>query len=143
MMAPTAVFDPDGPVLALGSAGGSRLRSALVQTMASILDEGLEPQAAVDRPRLHPAGPVVHMEPGFEEEALTALEEAGFKVRRWEARHHYFGGVSLCARRGGCRRSATEWSGSLAAGLSGIQPRYPHSGQPGLARIVRSVSGFS
>ncbi len=100
MMAPTAVFDSDGPVLALGSAGGSRLRSALVQTMASILDEGLEPQAAVDRPRLHPAGPVVHMEPGFEEEALTALEEAGFKVRRWEARHHYFGGVSLCSRRG-------------------------------------------
>ncbi len=100
MMAPTAVFDSDGPVLALGSAGGSRLRSALVQTMASILDEGLEPQAAVDRPRLHPAGPVVHMEPGFEEEALAALGEAGFAVRCWETRHHYFGGVSLCSRRG-------------------------------------------
>ena len=69
-MAPTAAFDADGPVLAAGSAGGSRLRSAIVQTIAGILDEGLEPQAAVDRPRLHPAGRVVHVEPGFEEEAL-------------------------------------------------------------------------
>ena len=100
MMAPTAAFDADGPVLAIGSAGGSRLRSAIVQTTAGILDEGLDPQEAVDRPRLHPAGPVVHVEPGFPEEALTALGEAGFEVRRWDARHHYFGGVSLCARLG-------------------------------------------
>jgi gamma-glutamyltranspeptidase/glutathione hydrolase len=100
MMAPTAAFDADGPVVALGSAGGSRLRSAIVQTLAGILDEGLAPQEAVDRPRLHPVGSVVHVEPGFPEEALSALADAGFEVRRWEARHHYFGGVSLCARRG-------------------------------------------
>jgi gamma-glutamyltranspeptidase/glutathione hydrolase len=100
MMAPTALFDANGPVLAAGSAGGSRLRSALVQTITGILDEGLEPQAAVDRPRLHPAGQVVHVEPGFPEDALDALGDAGFEVRRWDARHHYFGGVSLCARRG-------------------------------------------
>ncbi len=100
MMAPTALFDSDGPVVAAGSAGGSRLRSALVQTLAGILDEGLDPQEAVDRPRLHSAGGVVQVEPGFEEDALTALADAGFDVRRWAARHHYFGGVSLCARRG-------------------------------------------
>ena len=100
MMAPTAAFDRDGIVLAGGSAGGTRIRSALVQSIAGILDEGLAPQAAVDRPRLHPVGELVHAEPGLEPEALDALADAGYEVRAWEARHHYFGGVSLLGRAG-------------------------------------------
>ena len=56
---------------------------------------------AVDRPRLHSAGEIVRIEPGFADEALTALEEAGYDVRRFSALHHYFGGVSLLARSGG------------------------------------------
>jgi gamma-glutamyltranspeptidase/glutathione hydrolase len=100
MMAPTAAFDRDGIVLAGGSAGGTRIRSALVQSIAGILDEGLAPQDAVDRPRLHPVGELVHAEPGLEPEAAKALTEAGYDVRAWEARHHYFGGVSLLARAG-------------------------------------------
>ena len=56
MMAPTLVLDGDGLALAIGAAGGTRLRTALVTVAAGILDEGLEPQAAVDRPRVHPAG---------------------------------------------------------------------------------------
>jgi gamma-glutamyltranspeptidase / glutathione hydrolase len=100
MMAPTLAFDGDGPLLAIGSAGGTRLRGALVGVAAGILDEGLEPQAAVDRPRFHPAGAVVNTEPGVDEEALARLEADGRVVRRWPARHHYFGGVSLVGRDG-------------------------------------------
>ena len=101
MMSPTLVLDDDGLAVAAGSAGGTRLRPALVQVLSGILDEGLAPQEAVDRPRLHSAGEIVRIEPGFEEEALTALEEAGYDVRRFSALHHYFGGVSLLARSGG------------------------------------------
>lgn len=100
MMAPTIAFDAEGPVLAIGSAGGTRLRTALVLVLSAILDEGLEPQAAVDRARVHPVGPVVHAEPGIPEDALRLLEAQGRDVRRWAARHHYFGGVSLVSRRG-------------------------------------------
>jgi gamma-glutamyltranspeptidase/glutathione hydrolase len=100
MMSPTLVLDDDGLAVAAGSAGGTRLRPALVQVLSGILDEGLAPQEAVDRPRLHSAGEIVRIEPGFEEEALTALEEAGYDVRRFSALHHYFGGVSLLARSG-------------------------------------------
>jgi gamma-glutamyltranspeptidase/glutathione hydrolase len=99
MMAPTVILADDGPVLAAGAAGGTRLRPALVQALAGILDERLEIQDAVDRPRLHSTGELVHAEPGFEEEALAALE-AEYEVRRWSAIHHYFGGVSLIARNG-------------------------------------------
>jgi gamma-glutamyltranspeptidase/glutathione hydrolase len=101
MMAPTVVLDGDGLVLATGAAGGTRLRTALVGVLAAILDEGLEPQEAVDRPRAHPTADVVHAEPGVDETALGALEAAGRAVRRWPERHHYFGGVSALARTGG------------------------------------------
>ena len=100
MMAPSLALDGHGPTLAIGSAGGTRLRTALVTVAAGILDEGLEPQAAVERPRVHPAGGVVNAEPGADEGALAALEGSGWLVRRWPERHHYFGGVSAIGRSG-------------------------------------------
>jgi gamma-glutamyltranspeptidase/glutathione hydrolase len=101
MMAPSLAHSEDGIVLAIGSAGGTRLRTALVGVAAGILDEGLDPTAAVARPRFHRAGEVVNAEPGVDEDALFELERAGLHVRRWAAQHHYFGGVSLLSPAGG------------------------------------------
>jgi gamma-glutamyltranspeptidase/glutathione hydrolase len=100
MMSPTIGVDERGLTLAVGAAGGTRLRSALVQVLAGVLDEGLGPGDAVDRPRLHPVGDLVHLEPGFPDRVPELLERAGFTVRIWPARHHYFGGVSLVTRSG-------------------------------------------
>ncbi|HEX3455140.1 MAG TPA: gamma-glutamyltransferase [Gaiellaceae bacterium] len=100
MMAPSVALDGDGLALAIGSAGGTRLRTALCTVAAGVLDEGLEPQAAVDRPRFHPAGGTINAEPGVDEAALERLEAAGRPVRRWPDLHHYFGGTSLVSRRG-------------------------------------------
>ncbi len=100
MMAPTLVFDGAQLELAIGAAGGTRLRSALVTVAAAILDEGLEPQAAVDRPRVHVADGVANAEPGVDEDGLALLEARGLAVRRWPERHHYFGGVSASAAAG-------------------------------------------
>jgi gamma-glutamyltranspeptidase / glutathione hydrolase len=100
MMAPSLAFDAEGLTFAAGAAGGTRLRSALVQVTAGVLDEGLDPQKAVSQPRLHPAAGLVHLEPGFPEEVLAALADAGLEVRAWPARHHYFGGVSVVTRNG-------------------------------------------
>jgi gamma-glutamyltranspeptidase/glutathione hydrolase len=77
--------------------------------LSSILDEGWEAQDAVDRPRLHSTGDLVHLEPGFSEEALAALE-SDYELRQWDGLHHYFGGVSLIGENGGAadpRRSGT------------------------------------
>jgi gamma-glutamyltranspeptidase/glutathione hydrolase len=95
MMAPSLYLDRSGPLVGAGAAGGTRLRTALLGVLAGILDEGVEPQESVDRPRFHPAGDTVNAEPGVDERALAALEPRGLAVRRWAARHHYFGGVSL------------------------------------------------
>jgi gamma-glutamyltranspeptidase/glutathione hydrolase len=95
MMSPTIALEGSAVQLAAGAAGGTRLRSVLLQVVAGVLDEGLEPQAAVDRPRLHPVGTVIQLEPGFTIDTLTALEAAGLEGRVWPTQHHYFGGVSV------------------------------------------------
>jgi gamma-glutamyltranspeptidase/glutathione hydrolase len=102
MMAPTLAFayEDERLVLAIGAAGGSRLRTALVTVASLVLDLGLDPQEAVAAPRVHPTGTTIHAEPGVDEQALDLLEERGWHVRRWAERHHYFGGVSLVARNG-------------------------------------------
>jgi gamma-glutamyltranspeptidase / glutathione hydrolase len=100
MMAPSVVVDGDGLELALGAAGGTRLRTALVGVAAAVVDEGAEPQAAVDRGRAHPVAGLVNSEPGVDEGALATLAEQGWSIRRWPERHHYFGGVSAIGRSG-------------------------------------------
>jgi gamma-glutamyltranspeptidase / glutathione hydrolase len=100
LMAPSLAIDREGLALAIGAAGGTRLRTALVGVAAAILDDGVDPVAAVEHPRAHPFGELVHAEPGVDEDALARLEQAGRRVRRWSTRHHYFGGVSLVARGG-------------------------------------------
>jgi gamma-glutamyltranspeptidase / glutathione hydrolase len=99
MMAPTLAFG-DGVELAIGSAGGTRLRTALVGVVAGILDEELDPVEAVERPRFHRAGDTVNAEPGVDERALDELAASGLHVRRWPGVHHYFGGVSLIGTTG-------------------------------------------
>jgi gamma-glutamyltranspeptidase / glutathione hydrolase len=95
MMAPSVVLRDGSLELAIGAAGGTRLRSALLEVAAGVLDEGLASGDAVARPRLHAAGGRVQLEPGFTDATVGALEHEGFEVRVWPARHHFFGGVSL------------------------------------------------
>lgn len=99
-MAPSLVFDGQGLVLAIGAAGATRLRTALSSVLAGILDEGLDPEDAVVRARVHPTPTLVDAEPGVDEHALEALEARGRVVRRWDRIHHYFGGVSCAGRTG-------------------------------------------
>jgi len=102
MMAPTLAFAPaDGALeLAVGAAGGTRLRTALVGVLGAVLHERAEPQQAIDRPRFHPTGDIVNAEAGVDEAWLSELESRGKTVRRWPGRHHYFGGVSASGRLG-------------------------------------------
>jgi len=100
MMAPAVALDDEGLELAIGAAGGTRLRTALVGVAALVLHGGLDPQSAIDRPRFHPAGEIVNAEPGVDDEWLSRLERQGRTVRRWGAQHHYFGGVSSLGRSG-------------------------------------------
>jgi gamma-glutamyltranspeptidase/glutathione hydrolase len=98
MMAPTVVLREGLPEVALGSAGSNRIRSAILQTVLRVVDDGLGAQDAVDAPRVHYEGDAVEAEPGVDAAALDGLERDGWKVQRWRERNLYFGGVQAVAR---------------------------------------------
>jgi gamma-glutamyltranspeptidase/glutathione hydrolase len=98
MMAPTVVLRDGEIVLALGSAGSNRIRSAILQTVVRTVEQGLPVAAAVEAPRLHFEQGVVQAEPGIDEEALARIEAAGRTVARRPAINLFFGGVQAVAR---------------------------------------------
>lgn len=81
-MSPTLVFDDQGRlVLALGSAGGSRIIGHVLKTVVGVLDWGLDVQQAISLPNLHGDNPRIEVEAGTPLEAMTpALEAMGHKV---------------------------------------------------------------
>jgi gamma-glutamyltranspeptidase / glutathione hydrolase len=98
MMAPTVVLRERLPEVALGSAGSNRIRSAILQTILGVVDDGLTAEQAVRRPRIHVEDDVVEAEPGIDDAPLDELERRGWTVRRWSEQNLYFGGVQAVAR---------------------------------------------
>src|SRR5918912_2263421 len=90
MMAPTAVLRDGAPELVLGSAGSNRIRSAILQTIIRVLDDGMRAGEAVEAPRLHFEDGVVYAEPGID---TGPLERAGRAIGRFRERNLFFGGV--------------------------------------------------
>lgn len=93
MMTPTLVLEEGRPRLALGSAGSVRLAGAIAQVADTVL-RGVPVAEAIDRPRLHVDGDVLHLEGG-----LMDVAPDGWKAVRWAGRNLYFGGVSAVERR--------------------------------------------
>jgi gamma-glutamyltranspeptidase/glutathione hydrolase len=98
MMSPTVVLKDGEPEVALGSAGSNRIRSAVLQTMLNVIDQGMEAQAAVEHSRIHYEEGIVEAEPGVDPDALDALERDGWTVHRWREKNLYFGGAQAVAR---------------------------------------------
>ena len=98
MMAPTVVLRDGRPELALGSAGSNRIRSAILQTILAVVDDGRGAEEAVDGAAPPRGGPEVDAEPGIDPAALDVLERRGWTVRRWEERNLFFGGVQAVTR---------------------------------------------
>jgi gamma-glutamyltranspeptidase/glutathione hydrolase len=98
MMAPTLVLRDGELILALGSAGSNRIRSAILQTVVRVVEGGMAVDAAVEAARLHFERGVVQAEPGFDAGDLAAIEAGGTAVARWPALNLFFGGVQAVAR---------------------------------------------
>jgi gamma-glutamyltranspeptidase / glutathione hydrolase len=93
MMAPCVVVGSAGTTeLALGSGGSKRIRTALLQVLAGVVDQRRPLDEAVEAPRLHWDGLALHAEPGWAEDVLVRLAER-WPLVRWEAPDLYFGGV--------------------------------------------------
>lgn len=93
MMAPTLVLHQGRPVLALGSGGSNRLRTAILQVLLNVLDDHLPLAAAVAAPRIHFEDGVLQVEGGHSGTAVGWLRRWGYELARWPGRHMFFGGV--------------------------------------------------
>ena len=94
MMAPTIVLRDGAPELVLGSAGSNRIRSAILQTIVRVVDDGLRADEAVQAPRVHYEDGVVYAEPGV---GTGSLETTGRAIARFRGRNLFFGGVQAVA----------------------------------------------
>jgi gamma-glutamyltranspeptidase len=90
-LAPTIAFERAGnakprPIAAVGAAGNAWITSAVYQMLVGILDQRLDPQAALELPRFllgfrggGDRGISVQMEDGFSPDVLRRLEELGYR----------------------------------------------------------------
>jgi gamma-glutamyltranspeptidase/glutathione hydrolase len=90
-MAPTLVEKDGRVLLVLGSPGGSRIITAVLETVLNIVDYRMTPQEAVDAPRLHHQGlpdEVAYERSGLAPETIAELSGIGYKLveqRPWGA----------------------------------------------------------
>ncbi len=84
-MSPMIVFDGSGqPVLAVGSPGGAAIISYTAQTALAVLDQGLDPQDAVELPNLLGRNGVLYLEknPQVSEAVVQSLRSLGHEIQR-------------------------------------------------------------
>lgn len=114
------------PWIALGSMGGDGQPQYMVQLVNALVDDGLDPQEAVDRPRFvaekdEPGGPLVRLAieaDGADAGLVAALGELGHDVRLIEARTSAVGWAQVIRREpdGSYTGGADPRADSLAAG---------------------------
>ncbi|MDX6690926.1 MAG: gamma-glutamyltranspeptidase / glutathione hydrolase [Solirubrobacteraceae bacterium] len=95
MMSPTIVTRGGGVELALGSSGSNRIRSAILQTIVGVVDQGLDVTAAVNAPRVHFEQGVISAEPGVPVEELAGDTH---EIQAFRAQNMFFGGVQAVSR---------------------------------------------
>lgn len=100
MMSPTIVTKDGEVTLSLGSAGSSRIRSAVLQVVSNILDFGMDVGSAIDAPRIHTEGEgqIVELEKGIPKQVAAKFTQDGHQVNLWKEINLFFGGVQAVTR---------------------------------------------
>lgn len=98
MMTPAVATRPDGAVIALGSGGSNRIRTAIMQTLLNRCAGAMRLAAAIEAPRVHVERGHLDFEDflaGGQRERLVA---AFADHRAWREPNLYFGGVHAVER---------------------------------------------
>lgn len=93
MMAPAILTQKEGSVIALGSGGSNRIRTAILQVILNLCDFNLSLEEAVNNPRVHCEKALLSVERGFDPAALAPLLNAWPNHKIWRGMNLYFGGT--------------------------------------------------
>ena len=83
--------------MVLGSAGGLRIVSSVLQTIINIIDFGMTLEQAVATPRFHVEGDKIILEKTVGSRAQNALKRLGHKIEIKSSGDLFFGGVQAIA----------------------------------------------
>jgi gamma-glutamyltranspeptidase/glutathione hydrolase len=100
-----------------GVMGGFIQAQAHVQFLGALLDDGLDPQAALDRARFRVDADTVRLEEGLGDRAASALEAAGWPVTVEPDRMLFGGGQAIDIRAGRILGGSDPRKDGFAAGL--------------------------
>ena len=92
-MAPMILLRDGAPLLCLGTPGGLRIPSTMVEILLRHLQLGASLQEAVDAPRWFPAGTTLAYEPRFDAAVTAALERTGYRLYPLGPMDSFFGGA--------------------------------------------------
>lgn len=98
MMAPTLLLDPVNGIVACGSGGSNRIRTAILQFLINTIDFGMTLEQAVTAPRIHFENGRLSSEPGISTEVLHRLKDHYPDQQNWEQINLFFGGVHAVSR---------------------------------------------
>ncbi len=93
MMAPSIIQLPDGSLIATGSGGSNRIRSALLQVIINLIDFGMSVESAVHSPRIHLEGNKLSIEGGFKVSEIEQLITDYPEHEIWSELNLFFGGA--------------------------------------------------
>ena len=97
MMSPTIGLRPNGGVIALGTGGANRIRSAIMQSLWYLIASKMSPQASINAPRMHYEGGELSLETfgwSLDMNELESVIPNG--INQFHEPNLYFGGVN-CA----------------------------------------------
>jgi gamma-glutamyltranspeptidase/glutathione hydrolase len=98
MMCPTIMDLADGGLIALGSGGSNRIRSAIATVLCQLAGDCDGLAQAVDAPRMHVEHGHLDVEAQFAEADLLQLKNAFRDHRVWHTPNMFFGGCHAAAR---------------------------------------------
>jgi gamma-glutamyltranspeptidase/glutathione hydrolase len=101
MMAPTLVLRSDGARVVTGSGGSNRIRTAILQVLVNLLDNGVGVAEAVSRPRVHFESGRLSVEGGFDADDVAVLIEDYPDHHLWDDLNLFFGGTHTVVREAG------------------------------------------
>jgi gamma-glutamyltranspeptidase/glutathione hydrolase len=93
MMSPSLVTLSNGALLALGSGGSNRIRTAVLQVLRNVIGHDMPLDEAVNAPRIHFERGLLNIEGGFSDRVINGLLERFPACHVWEDRNLFFGGV--------------------------------------------------
>jgi len=93
MMSPSLIQGQNGELTALGSGGSNRIRTAILQVILNLIDYQMPLSEAIKSPRMHFDKDLMSVESGFGDAELAVLEKQVNKIKLWNDKNLFFGGV--------------------------------------------------